>query len=61
MEGRDPKDEKTGEYLGRVFEFENEQGREDMDYRGIRDEGVVDILLKMGLLERNEHAERPED
>jgi len=63
MEGRDPKDEKTWEYLGRVFEFENEQGRENMDYRGIRDEGVVEILLKMGLLKRNEEAraQRSED
>ena len=59
MEGRDLKDEKTWDYLGSVFEFANEHGPEDIAYRGIKDEGVVEILLKMGLLERSEEAGSP--
>ena len=41
-----------------MFEFANEPGPGEYVYRGIKKEGVVDILLKMGLLERSEGAQR---
>ena len=41
------------EYMNRVFAFENEENERDLVPNGIKKEGVEDILVKMGILERN--------
>ena len=61
MEGMNVKDKGARERLESMFEFANDQDREGLVYLRINDRGAEGILLKMGLLVRNEEAEGPEE